>query len=73
MTGFKTVDEVAFFLGLSRQRIYQLLAQGRIKGQKLYDGAKAPWIVTSTDEELQEFKDTPRPVGYPYKREANEE
>ncbi len=72
MPDFKTVDQVAEFLGLSRQRVYQLLAQDRIRGQKLYEGEKAPWIVTATDAELQAFKDTPRPVGQPPKNRERE-
>lgn len=67
MNNVKTVDEVADFLGLSRQRVYQLLAEGRIRGQKLHGGAKAVWIVTASDEELQTFRDTPRPAGQPPK------
>jgi excisionase family DNA binding protein len=68
----RSIEEAAAFLGLSRQRVGQLLAEGRISGHKLHTGPKAAWVVTATDQELQAFKDTPRPVGQPPKNREQE-
>ena len=62
---FLDIKQVAQELKLSRQRIQQLCAQGRL-GTKV----GIQWVITR--EELDAFKAIPRPVGRP-KEEGEDE
>jgi len=60
---FLTIRQVAEILGLSRQRIQQLCAQGRLGRRPGRD-----WVITRA--ELEAFKKLPRRAGRPKEGES---